>query len=278
MRLSAPAVPSRTGSPVTSVQYVIRAVSQYVRYTALLTWPIASVSAKRTSITRRWAKSPGRSRGSGGPVTATRLLAGLSFVTAIECSGRLRRPRADLSRLDDEGPDHARRLVTVGGADDPIRPRPVQPNSYLLGLARPGSRVDVGQPLDIPVVEDRVRVRESNDDEAARPDPNLCRLEANIARRYGDVGGAGVDRPVGRHRAAGEPERDNRDGDQVPAPSKVGDAPGGRVLPVAGRARVEAAKSQGVRDDGNGREGHCRGRECRIQRQPERHENAHRYM
>ena len=28
MRLSAPAVPSRTGSPVTSVQYVIRAVSQ----------------------------------------------------------------------------------------------------------------------------------------------------------------------------------------------------------------------------------------------------------
>src|SRR5207237_5193313 len=37
---------------------------------ALLTWPIASVSAKRTSMSRRWRNSPGRSRGSSG--TATR--------------------------------------------------------------------------------------------------------------------------------------------------------------------------------------------------------------
>src|SRR5436190_12453489 len=41
----------------------------YVRYLALLTWPIASVSAKRTSITFRWRNSPGRSRRSSGTGT-----------------------------------------------------------------------------------------------------------------------------------------------------------------------------------------------------------------
>src|SRR5829696_1968105 len=64
----------------------------YVRYTALLTCPIASVSANRTSTSRRQAKSPGRSRGSSG-TSVREWIGGSGWATgpSVGC-GRMPRP------------------------------------------------------------------------------------------------------------------------------------------------------------------------------------------
>src|SRR4051812_38111118 len=64
MTLSAPSFPSEKPSPVTSVQERSRAIAQYVRYVALLTWRIPSVSANGTSMTTPCENDPGRPRGS----------------------------------------------------------------------------------------------------------------------------------------------------------------------------------------------------------------------
>ena len=86
-----------------------------------------------------------------------------------------------------------------------------------LGLARPCAGIDVGQPFDLPVVEDRVVVAERQDD---RPSPPRTRRSAgaNAASRAVTARrrGAGVDPAVGGHDAAGQPERRERDRREEP--------------------------------------------------------------
>ena len=90
--------------------------------------------------------------------------------------------------LDDERAGHPRLGVTGHGADGCA----YVPGSSIaepdpLGLARASPGVDVGEALDLPVVEDRVVVREGQHDRLAGRDSHVGRDEASIPGHDRDV-------------------------------------------------------------------------------------------
>ena len=127
--------------------------------------------------------------------------------------------------------------------------------------------VDVGQPLDHPVVEDRVLVDELEDDEPARP------LTWTSAGVNADVAGdhrraasrRGVDRPVGRGDAGDDAER--RGGRRRPGRRRRGAGrarPRRLSWPDRRRAGRRAAQAERVRHDADRRERHRAGGHRRV--------------
>lgn len=98
--------------------------------------------------------------------------------------GNRRRPAGtgadDPSGADNQRPDHAGFGVALHGAEDPVRPGRGGDEADPLGLTRPCPGVDIGDALDLPVMEDRVVVRELRDDDRAAADLNVGRGEADV--------------------------------------------------------------------------------------------------
>jgi hypothetical protein len=87
-------------------------------------------------------------------------------------------------------------------AGDPVRAGLVDPEADLLRLPRTCAGVDVGEPLDLPVVEDRVVVTEREGDRATGIDGEVGRLVPRFASDHGELRGTGIDPPIGCRHAA----------------------------------------------------------------------------
>ena len=131
--------------------------------------------------------------------------------------------------------------MALDGARDRVRARLIHPEADPLRLAGPCAGIDVGEALDLPVVEDRVVVGELDDDERACRDADLLGREGDIARPDLDVDRARIDGPIGGQDAARDPERGKRDDREEPRLADPPERAPPRDAVPGTRPRVELA-------------------------------------
>ena len=120
-------------------------------------------------------------------VAGAQIVGGL-IVPRTGARAKHRRPRDTAARirrrprlLDDERPHHAGLRMSGHGAQEAVRPGRIDDEAQRRRLARPRAGVHVGQPIDHPVVEGPIGVGELDDRPAAGIDPDLRRLERDVA-------------------------------------------------------------------------------------------------